>query len=107
LPDAALAAAGAEFPDFKEYLAQSRRRFQARREAFDAAKAQAAGKNRQEIRDLYEAELRARVLEIPPEEILDAEVDAITGDYRHVIGLMGRALSDVPKFVRGIFRPPV
>jgi hypothetical protein len=97
----------AEFPDFKEYLAQSRRRTQTRREAFNAAKAQAAGKDRQEIRDLYAAELRARELEIPPDDILDAEVDAITGDYRPVIGLVGRALSDVPKFMRGIFRPPV
>ena len=74
------AGAGAEFPDFHEYLARSRRRSQTRREAFDAAKAKAADKNREQIRDLYKAELRARGLETPPDEILDAEVDAITGD---------------------------
>jgi hypothetical protein len=99
------AAAGPEFPDFHEYLAQSRQRSQARREAFDAAKAKAAGKNREQIRDLYTAELRARGLKIPPDEILDAEVDAISGDYRPIARLMGRVVSNVPKFVRDIFRP--
>jgi adenine-specific DNA glycosylase len=54
------AAAGAEFPDFQEYLAQSRRRSQSRREAFDAAKTQAGGKTREQIRDLYKTELRTR-----------------------------------------------
>jgi hypothetical protein len=103
----ALAAPGAEIPDLKEYLAQARRRSQTRREAFDAAKAQAAGKTREQIRDLYAAELRSRRLEMPPGEILDAEMDAITGDYRPGMRLMGRALSDLPKLVQGIFRPPV
>lgn len=101
-----LAAAGVEFPDFTESMAQSRQRSRTRREAFDAARANAAGKTRVEIRDLYQAELHARGLEIPPDEILDAQVDAIIGDYRSSVRLMGRALGDLTKVVRGIFHPP-
>jgi hypothetical protein len=70
-----------------------------------AAKAKTADKNREQIRDLYKAELRARGLETPPDEILDAEVDAITGDYRSIARLIGQVLNDVPKFIREIFRP--
>jgi hypothetical protein len=88
-------------------MAQSLRHSQARREAFDAAKAQAAGKTREQIRDLYMAELRARGLDMPPDQTLDAEVDAIAGYYRPAMRLMGQALRDLPKIVRGMFRPPV
>jgi hypothetical protein len=48
-----------------------------RKEAFTAAKARAAGKNREEIRRLYLAELHARNLQIPDDHILDAAVDSI------------------------------
>lgn len=101
-----LADAGVELPDFKEHMEQSRQRSQTRRQAFEAARSNAAGKTREEIRDLYEAELRARGLEIPPDEILDAHVDAIIGDYRSSVRLMGRALGDLTKVMRGMFHPP-
>jgi len=88
-------------------MAQSQQRSRRRREAVNAVRAKAAGKSWEEIRDLYESELRARGLEIPPEEILDAHVDAITGDYRSSVHLMGRTLGDLAKLARGIFHPPL
>jgi hypothetical protein len=39
----------------------------------------ARGKTREEVRDLYIAELRARGLDVPPEPILKAYVDLLTG----------------------------
>jgi hypothetical protein len=101
-----MAEAGVEFPDFHESMAKAQRESQARREAFDAARAGAAGKSRAEIRDLYESELRSRGLEIPSEEILDARVDAISGDYRSSVRLMGQALGDMARFAGGLFFRP-
>ena len=78
----------------------------ARREAFDVTRANAAGRSREQIRELYEAEMRARGLAMPPEEILDAQVDAITGDYRAITRLMSRQVGNAAKFVRDLFHPP-
>lgn len=72
----------AQLPDFAELWAKSGRDSQSQREAFQATQASAAGKSREEIRDLYLAELRSRGLEIPPDELLDATVDTLTGNYR-------------------------
>jgi hypothetical protein len=100
------AQAGMEFPDFRDHMAQSRRRSESRREAFHEARAKAAGRSREGIRDLYLAELRSRGLKIPPDDVLDANVDAITGDYRSSAHLIGRALADLAKLVGGILRVP-
>jgi hypothetical protein len=93
-----------EMPEFREFMAQSEQRSHARKEAFDAAQANAAGKSREQIRELYEAELRARGLKIPPEALLDAQVDAITGDYGPLMRLMGRQAGNVARSIRDIFR---
>jgi hypothetical protein len=95
-----------EFPDFREHMAQSQRQSESRRGAFHAARAKAAGGSREEIRDLYLSELRSRGLNIPPDDVLDANVDAITGDYRSSARLVGRALGDLAKLVGTILRPP-
>ena len=50
------------------------------REAFEAARAAAAGKNRAEIREIYLAERQARGLPIPSDLVLDAYADAIARD---------------------------
>jgi hypothetical protein len=97
--------AGVGFPDFKEHMAQSQRQSESRTEAFHATQAEAAGRSREEIRDLYLSQLRSRGLKIPPEDVLDAKVDAITGDYRSSARLMGRALSDLAKLAGFILRP--
>jgi hypothetical protein len=51
--------------DYREMWAESQNGLQSRREAFKAAQARAAGKDREELKDLYAAELRARGLKIP------------------------------------------
>jgi hypothetical protein len=39
----------------------------------------APGKSREEIKDRYVAELRARGQQVPPGPLLEAEIDALTG----------------------------
>jgi hypothetical protein len=71
------------WPGFSEYRESERRRSQERREArsqaFHAAREAAPGKSRDQMRDLYLAELRARGQEIPPEPFLEADIDLLTG----------------------------
>jgi hypothetical protein len=92
--------AGLEFPDFDELWSRSRQQHQSRRDAFDAARAQAGGKNREEIREVYLAELRSRGQEISSQEALDANVAALAGDYLPVARLIGRAVVGSVKFFR-------
>jgi hypothetical protein len=87
--------AGTEFPDFDELWAKSRQRSQSRREAFQAVRASAAGKTREEVKALYIAELRSRSLKIPEEEVLDALVDALIGNYVNSVRHMGRTVYDI------------
>ncbi len=98
--------AGEEFPDFREHMARHQRESQSRREAVHAVRTMAAGRNREEIKDLYLAELRSRGLKIPPEDVLDAKADAITGDYLPSARLLGRSLADLGKLLGSIFHPP-
>lgn len=92
---------GTQPPDFAELWATSRQQRQVRRAAFDATKANAAGKTRDELKEMYVGELRSRDLTIPPPEVLDAIVDALTGNY--VTGyatsarLLGQAVSGIAK----------
>ena len=58
----------------------ARRRSRARKEAFESARARAAGKSRDEIRWIYVAELNARGLTAPREDLLDAAVERIIGN---------------------------
>jgi len=71
------------WPGYQEYQEEeqreSRERSQARRQAFRAAGDAASGKSRDEIRELYTAELRARGQQIPPEPFLEADIDLLTG----------------------------
>ena len=71
------------FEEFREtYKSESWQRSEARREAFNAALGAASRKTGDEIRNLYIAELRARGMEIPPEPLLAAAVDLLSGDPR-------------------------
>jgi hypothetical protein len=47
--------------------------------------------SRDQIKDLYEAELRARELDIPPEVVLDADVSLMTADYLAAARAFARA----------------
>jgi hypothetical protein len=100
--------AGVEFPGFGEIREDARRRSRARKEAFESARARAAGKDRDEIREIYVAELTSRGLRAPREDHLDAAVDQITGNPLPAARLvvedlaqMGRALRELSR----IFRP--
>jgi hypothetical protein len=75
-------------PDFAEFERQQQERRDrnqrerqerrtALREAFDAARAARAGKSREQIREIYVAELRARGAPMPSDLQLDAYADAI------------------------------
>jgi len=99
--------AGVEFPEFGEIWDDARRRSRARKEAFESARAQAAGKSRDQIRGIYVAELKARGLEVPRADLLDAAIARIAGNPLPaarvaVEGLaqMGKALNELSRLFR-------
>jgi len=75
--------------DFREMWAKSRNELQSRREAFKAAQASAAGQDREHLKDLYAAELRARGQKIPDDGVLDAAIEAHLREAGHVGKLLG------------------
>jgi hypothetical protein len=75
-------------------------------EALDAARARAAGMSREEIRDVYEAELHSRGLELPGEPVMDACAEAIASYCGRGAGLAGRSLAGLAKLLGGMSRPP-
>jgi hypothetical protein len=96
--------AGVEFPNFGEILQDARRRSRARREAFESTRARAAGKGRDEIREIYIAELNARGLAAPGEDLLDAAVDQITGNPLPAVRLAVENLAQLGKELRDLSR---
>jgi hypothetical protein len=93
---------GAEYERviWKQERAERQVRDQLSQEAFEAVRAQAHGRTRQEVRDLYVAELRARSLPVPADDILDADAAAFTGNYLPGLTLLGRSLKDLASLVR-------
>jgi hypothetical protein len=77
--------------DFREMWARSRNELQSRREAFKAAQVGAAGQDREQLKDLYVAELRARGLKIPDDEVLDAATEA----HMREVGNFGKLLGSL------------
>jgi len=95
--------------DVGEVWPEGRRRSQASREAFQAARARAAGKSRQELRDIYVEELRTRALKVPQEPVLDAVIDRINGNPRPAARLAGETPVGIGKQIHGLiktFRQP-
>lgn len=68
------------------YKSELRLRSEARKETFKATRAAVSGKTRDEVRDLYIAELVARGLEIPREPLLEANIDMLCGGPRAGLG---------------------
>jgi hypothetical protein len=108
-----MAATGREPPSFREIRERQRQTDQARREAFQAARRAAAGKSRDEIRELYLAELRARGLPPPPEQALAATVEHIAGNpipaarlAVHGFAQLGKGAVALARLLRDINRPP-
>jgi len=95
---------GVEFPDFGKMRAEARRRSRARKEAFESARALAAGKTRDEIREIYLAELNARSLTIPRDDLLEAVVDRIGGNPLPAARLTAESLAQMGKALHEISR---
>jgi hypothetical protein len=81
--------------------AASRQQRQSRQEAFEAARAQAAGKSHEQVKELYLAELRARGLETGvSQDVLDATVAVIIGGRLAVARITVQVLIDSVKRFR-------
>jgi hypothetical protein len=89
---------------FRDYLGEELRNNQARKEAGDAVQARAAGKTREQVKELYLAELRARELKIPADDLLDAVVDSMMGDDRPLTRLFGRELATSAREITKLFK---
>lgn len=77
----------------------------AREEAAAATRTRAAGRSREEIREMYIAELRARNVKVPAEPVLDAAVDYITGNPLPAARVLGESLFQMGKGLYDISRP--
>jgi hypothetical protein len=81
------------FDEFREsFEREARQRSEARKDALLAARTAAPGKTRDEIRELFAAELRARGLKVPPDRLLEVAVDMITGEPRTGLGKLRKAV---------------
>lgn len=89
---------------FDERWEDKRRRTRACREAFQAAQARAAGKSRDEIREIYLGELNARDLTQPGDAVLNAVVDRISGNLLPAVRLAAESLAQVGKGTRELSR---
>ncbi|HEY1621964.1 MAG TPA: hypothetical protein VGG25_30375 [Streptosporangiaceae bacterium] len=93
-----------ELSDFGERYEQARQRSRARREAFEAVRARAAGKSRDQIREMYVAELTSRGVAIPAELILNAIVERIAGNPAPAGRALSESLAQVGKGLYGLTR---
>lgn len=91
--------------DFAEKWAESRHEFKSRREAFKAAQASAADQDREQLKDLYVAELRSRGRKIPADDALDAAIAAHMDSYPTGARFVGREVLSLGKRL-GSFRRP-
>jgi len=96
---------GVEFPEFSEMRDDARHQSRGRKEAFESARARAAGKSRDEIRGIYIAELNARGLKAPREDVLDAIVGRITGNPLPAARLAVAGLAQLAKALNELSRP--
>jgi hypothetical protein len=104
-----LAEAGVEIRAAAEIRKDAERLSRARKEAYEAARARAAGKSRDEVRDIYLAERRARNLNVPSDRVRDAVVERIiTGNPLPAARIAGEGLVRMGRTLYGIsklFRP--
>lgn len=108
-----MAETGTEPPSLDEMRERQQRDSKARKEAFQAARRAATGKSRDEIRELYVAELRSRGLEPPGEPFLSAAVEHIAGNpvpaarlVAYSVAGLGKGAVALARLLRDINRPP-
>lgn len=70
-----------------------RDRRQARQQAFEAARGAAAGKTRDQVRQIYLDELRARRQDTPSEPLLEAHIDMLVGRPIRALAKLWRAFT--------------
>jgi hypothetical protein len=92
-----LDAAGIEFRDFSDVRAEARRHSRARKAAFTAARAGAAGQSREQVRASCVAELKDRGVQVPAAPVLEAIVDRIKGNPRLAARVFGENLVQLGK----------
>lgn len=95
---------GTEPPDFGQVFAEKQRQSELRREAIQAVRAGAAGKSGEQIREMLLAERRARGLADPSDHILDANVEAIQGNYGPALREASRTVARIAEGAAQIFR---
>ncbi len=83
---------------------KAKRQSAARSEAFRAARDQSAGRGREEVREIYLAELRSRDVPIPSDDLVDRAVERILGGPMVAARQMGEGLIETSKFVHGIIK---
>jgi len=97
------------WPGAKQSRGKRRREWQereeARKEAFEAARATADGKTRDEVRDLYVAELRTRGLDVPLGPLLEATVDTLTGHPARALFETGKGIASFIKQAWDLIQP--
>jgi hypothetical protein len=99
------AEAGIEIRDFGEMREDALRLSRARKEAYEAARARAAGMSREEIRQIYLAERRERDLTVPSDRVLDAVVERIdTGNPLPAARIAGEGVVRMGKTLYEISR---
>jgi hypothetical protein len=87
-----------------ETLEEMRRNRPARKAALNAARTRAQGKSREQAREIYVAELRARGLRIPPERVLDQIAEGLNARPGEVVLLLGKTLTEMGKALHGIYK---
>jgi hypothetical protein len=91
------------WPGAKESREEHHRQWQesgdARKQARHAAQEAARGKIRAALRDLYISELRARDQQVPPEPLLEADIDLMTG---HPLRGFRRIWQSAPDYFRDL-----
>jgi hypothetical protein len=92
-------------PDRGEHEARGEWEHRARREALDVVRAGSAGMSREQVRDLFVAELQARGAEVPPDVILDGYLRVMTSGYLPAARFVGRSLAGLVKFLDRASRP--
>jgi hypothetical protein len=86
--------------DISREAEEIKHKARARKDAFNATRARAAGKNQDEIREIYTAELRARGLNTGGGPRTDADVAWIAGNPVPMLLLEGKGLVRIGKGLR-------
>lgn len=89
--------AGRSPADITREAEEARREIRARKDGFNAARARAAGKSQDEIREIYLTELRARGLNAESGPRTDADVAWIAGNPLPMLLLEGKGLVKIGK----------